>query len=428
MLKSNRYDKSIMLFAGDLAIFYLGLFLTLTLRYGSLPTAKLWDVHRWPFLFVYALWVIVFYVVGLYDVGKIISLSKLAYILRTMAVSAGLAVLLFYFVPYFKITPKTNLFIDAAIVSGLIWLWRKTFLKITAKGSKIKLFFRGDSQEISAFRGFINVNPHLGYKSVADASDADIIVVPTEAKQEPAVVMELYDRLLSGKTIIGFDRIYESMTGMVPVSLIGKAWFWENMMEINKQKFEKIKRWLDIVLALLLGTLFLITFPMIAVAIKLTSPGPVFYRQKRVGKSGKVFEILKYRSMCQDAEKNGAAWAQKNDSRITFFGNIMRKTRIDELPQFWNVLKGDLSFAGPRPERPEFVQELVQKIPHYAMRQLVKPGLSGWAQINFPYGSSVGDAVQKLQYDLYYIKNRSLMLEISILLKTIMAIVKREGR
>ena len=132
--------------------------------------------------------------------------------------------------------------------------------------------------------------------------------------------------------------------------------------------------------------------------------------------------------MTNNAERDGAKWAEKNDKRVTLVGNILRKTRIDELPQILNVLKGNLSFIGPRPERPEFISDLSEKIPHYKMRHIIKPGLSGWAQINFPYGSSVDDSMQKLQYDLYYIKNRSLVLEVIIILKTIMTVLKREGR
>jgi len=168
--------------------------------------------------------------------------------------------------------------------------------------------------------------------------------------------------------------------------------------------------------------------PLIGALIKLNSAGPIFYRQKRVGKNGKIFEIAKFRSMFKDAEKNGAQWANEKDERITGMGKILRKTRIDELPQLWNVLKGEMSFIGPRPERPEFVEELQKQIPHYVMRHLVKPGLSGWAQIKFPYGASVEDAMEKLQYDLYYIKNRSFVLDLAITARTIAAVLSREGR
>ncbi|MFH1534764.1 MAG: sugar transferase, partial [Patescibacteria group bacterium] len=223
-------------------------------------------------------------------------------------------------------------------------------------------------------------------------------------------------------------KFYESVTGKIPVSLIDKTWFLENLLEINKQTFEKFKRVVDIIFSIILFIPFIIVYPFAALAIKINSKGPVFYKQKRVGKNEKFFEILKFRSMVADAEKNGAEWAKENDKRITIAGNILRKTRIDELPQIWNVLKGDLSFVGPRPERPEFVQELENQIPHYSMRHLVRPGLSGWAQINFPYGASVEDATEKMQYDLYYIKNRSFLLEISIMLKTIMTLLSHSGR
>lgn len=417
-----------MLLAGDVVILYIGLLAALTLRYGSLPSQILWNKHKWPFLFVNVVWITIFYIAGLYDPGKFLSSSKITYILKTMAAGVAVAILMFYFVPYFIIAPKTNLFIDAAIVTALLWLWRKVFKKIIAKSAKVTIFFLGVSAETASFANFIGAHPQFGYKVTDNISEADIIVTSSEVDDHPEMEKALYNMVLSGRTIIGFEIFYESIVGKVPVSTIGKSWFLRNLMEINKQRFEKIKRWSDIVMAGLLFVPFLIILPAVAAIIKLSSKGPVFYRQKRVGKNGRVFDIVKFRSMLKDAEKNGAEWAQKNDKRRTFIGKIIRRTRIDELPQLWNILKGDLSFIGPRPERPEFALELAEKVPHYSMRQLVKPGLSGWAQINFPYGASVEDATEKLQYDLYYIKNRSLFLELSIMLKTIMTLIRREGR
>lgn len=160
-------------------------------------------------------------------------------------------------------------------------------------------------------------------------------------------------------------------------------------------------------------------FPIIAVAIKLTSPGPIFYSQKRVGKDGKIFTLYKFRTMVQDAEKEGPRWAKEKDERVTKIGNILRRTHLDELPQAINLLRGDISLVGPRPERPEFVAILEKEIPHYRLRELVKPGIVGWAQLNFPYGDSIEDAREKLKYDLYYIKNRSILFDIIITLKSI---------
>jgi lipopolysaccharide/colanic/teichoic acid biosynthesis glycosyltransferase len=165
-----------------------------------------------------------------------------------------------------------------------------------------------------------------------------------------------------------------------------------------------------------------------AAAIWFETGLPILYRQKRVGESGRVFEIFKFRSMRVDAEKDGVAqWAKKNDDRVTRVGKLLRVMRIDELPQLINVLRGDMSFVGPRPERPPFVNELSRKVPFYASRHSVKPGITGWAQIRYPYGASVDDAVQKLQFDLYYVKNHSLFLDLVILLQTAQVILFRQG-
>ncbi|PYQ82399.1 MAG: hypothetical protein DMG01_01075, partial [Acidobacteria bacterium] len=166
----------------------------------------------------------------------------------------------------------------------------------------------------------------------------------------------------------------------------------------------------------------------IAIAIRLTSRGPVFYRQRRVGQNGQLFHVHKFRSMCQDAEAaSGAVWAAKGDARITPLGRILRRTRLDELPQFWNILCGHMSLVGPRPERPEFVGALSQQIRFYAQRHIVKPGLTGWAQVRYTYGASVEDALEKLQYDLFYIKHMSITMDLMIMLETVKTVILRRG-
>jgi lipopolysaccharide/colanic/teichoic acid biosynthesis glycosyltransferase len=175
-------------------------------------------------------------------------------------------------------------------------------------------------------------------------------------------------------------------------------------------------------------TLGLPLMGLTALAVRLTSPGPILYHQVRVGQNGKLFTIHKFRSMRADAEAaTGAVWARQNDSRITPIGRFLRKTRLDELPQLWNVLKGDMSFVGPRPERPEFVADLTKQIPFYGQRHVVKPGLTGWAQVSYSYGASVEDALAKLQYDLFYIKHLALSLDLFIMVKTIKTVVLRRG-
>jgi len=169
-------------------------------------------------------------------------------------------------------------------------------------------------------------------------------------------------------------------------------------------------------------------FPIIALAIKFDSAGPVFFKQVRVGNKEKMFNLYKFRTMCQDAEeKSGAIWAAKNDPRVTKLGSLFRKSRIDEIPQLYNVLKGDMSFVGPRPERPEFVEKLKQVIPYYSKRHFIKPGLTGWAQVRYPYGATVEDAIEKLRYDLFYIKNLSPFLDTLIFFETIKVVLFGRG-
>ena len=180
--------------------------------------------------------------------------------------------------------------------------------------------------------------------------------------------------------------------------------------------------------ALIGGLLSLPIALLTAILITIESPGPVFYRQERVGKNGKTFMLMKFRSMVVDAEREGPVWASHRDDRTTRVGKVIRKLRIDEIPQFWSILRGEMSFVGPRPERRHFVSQLAREIPYYEQRHLIAPGLTGWAQIKYPYGASVDDARQKLQYDLYYIKNQSLVLDAIILFETIKIIIFGRGQ
>ncbi|MBW1703193.1 MAG: exopolysaccharide biosynthesis polyprenyl glycosylphosphotransferase [Deltaproteobacteria bacterium] len=188
-----------------------------------------------------------------------------------------------------------------------------------------------------------------------------------------------------------------------------------------------MKRLIDLSISALI---IIITLPLLAVtalAIRLDSPGPVFFKQQRVGKGGKVFSVWKFRSMYKDAEQNGAVWADKSDPRVTRVGRVIRFLRIDELPQLWNIFRGEMSLIGPRPERPEFVRELTASIPYYDIRHSVSPGITGWAQVNYPYGASVEDALHKLEYDVYYIKNMSLFLDFKIFIRTIGVVLFGQG-
>jgi sugar transferase (PEP-CTERM system associated) len=237
----------------------------------------------------------------------------------------------------------------------------------------------------------------------------------------------LLDCRLGGIQITDLARFFERVHGQVPIESLKVSWLIYGNGYRQDWLRSFVKRTFDLLAS---AALLLIALPIMAVTaliILLESGAPVIYRQQRVGYRGVPFTVLKFRSMARDAEKNGHVWAVVNDSRVTPFGRIIRRCRIDELPQLFNVLKGEMSFVGPRPERPEFVAMLTEQIPFYAVRHSVKPGITGWAQVRYSYGATVEQTVKKLEYDLYYVKNHTLVLDLVILLETIRVVVLGEG-
>jgi len=254
-----------------------------------------------------------------------------------------------------------------------------------------------------------------------------IILALTERRGN-LTINKLVSCKLIGVRIIDYPNFYESMTGKIPVESINPSWLVNSKGFLITPFIQVMKRILDIILSSLLLLMTLPFLPIVIFLVKYKSPGPIFYLQKRVGENGENFTIFKFRSMKINAEQEtGAAWAKESDPRISKFGHLIRKTRIDELPQLINVLNGKMSFIGPRPERPEFVQQICQATPYYMERHAVKPGITGWAQVMYPYGSSLGDSIEKLRYDLYYINNLSLFLELLIVFETIKVILFRKG-
>jgi exopolysaccharide biosynthesis polyprenyl glycosylphosphotransferase len=375
-----------------------------------------------------------------------------------MIVNTALAVFFFYFLPAFGLTPKTILFLQLAIFVSLFLVWRilygEILRRIGAAGNLVLVGTRSASLELA--RNIVD-HPELGYnivalfnldggkiprwatesgilagdnlsqlKKIVRQGEVDTVIVSNELY--PEIFSSLSKLLPAGVDFYNLSGFWEELNRSLPISEMDEPRFLESLGGTRKQFYETRKRFLDILSALFLGFFLLIFTPFVAFGIRLNSSGPIFYRQKRVGKGGKVFEAFKFRTMIADAERNGARWAKKNDSRVTKFGRLLRITRIDELPQLINVLRGEMSLIGPRPERPEFVKKLEKQIPHYGLRHIVRPGLTGWAQVNYPYGASIKDASRKLRYDLYYLKHRSLVLDAEIILKTIKVVVGREGQ
>lgn len=264
----------------------------------------------------------------------------------------------------------------------------------------------------------------------ASANHIDEIVVAVDDRRRGLPINDLLDCKLNGIAVMDLVGFFERETGRIMLEFVTPGWMvfsdgfqFGNVRSLSKRIFDLVASFV-----LLMATWPIMLITVIAIWLEDGFRAPVVYRQKRVGVRGQPFDLLKFRSMCTDAEKEGeAVWAQKNDSRVTRVGRFIRKCRIDELPQIINVLSGDMGFVGPRPERPQFVNELTQRIPHYAARHQVKPGIAGWAQLCYPYGSDEKDAEQKLQFDLYYVKNNSLFLDFLILVGTVEVVLMGKG-
>jgi len=455
------FGYKILLLIGDALLLYLALWLSLSLRYPHEMSWMLFLKHIRPFTVVYALWLAIFYANNLYNLTRLRDQLNIYFdVVRALLIGGIIAVIVFYLLPYSDLTPKRLLLMDAAIFGALAIAWRTLFFRLLGKYLPINnVAIIGITIRSLELARQLLAQPHKGYHLSALVPDSpQRNPVPEDISSKVKIIENPYDLLRHLKensinTIItasadlnqsllskffeylplqirfcSLPDFYEEFTAKVPVAALGHAWFLDNINETDKRSFDLVKRFLDIIIS---GTLLIALFPLIVLAgllVAITSPGPIIYAQKRMGKKNKIFTAYKIRTMIKDAEKTGAVWAQKNDPRITRVGKILRKTRLDELPQLVNVLRGEMSFIGPRPERPEFVNKLATKIPFYQTRHLVKPGLTGWAQVNFPYGASVKDAMEKLQYDLYYIKRRSLSLDLSIIIRTIVIVLGFKGQ
>jgi len=449
--------KRFFLFLGDVAILYLSLYLTLFIRYGQDFNSQI-SSHLIPFSVLFTLWLIVFYIANLYELNFSKNSAEFySSLFTSIAVSAAISVLFFYLIPNIQIAPRRNLLIYIAVFTGLISLWRWLYNKILGKTFRNNTIIVGFNQLAYDLAKFLNRNPQYGYnlkyaldvseqaafsfqnidfRQVRGAKDIEriienehinTIILSPESYKLPDIIDVFYKVGKRNVQFINLASAYEKIMKKVPLEAVNQLWFLENVSRGEKRLYELLKRTSDLILALIGTAVLLILFPIIAPAIKFASPGPVFYRQKRVGKGGKTFEIIKLRTMIENAEQNGAVWAQKEDPRVTKFGRFLRKTRLDELPQVINILKGEMSVVGPRAERPEFVEKLKKEIPFYEERLLVRPGLSGWAQINYEKDLDHNDTKEKLQYDLYYIKNRSFTIDMAVVLKTIKTVISATG-
>lgn len=429
--------RKILLAIGDVALLYISLVAMVFFAYLEDFNRSVFLDHFYPFNFLHIIWLLAFYVLGFYELN--IFNNKPTFYSRFFGgilISLITGMIFFYIIPS-GVAPKTNLLVDLFIFIILALFWRSIFHSIFSSYFQNKIVVIGSNPQSQKFAESIKENPQFGYKLSAvipiDSKDIgaqienkkiDTLVLAEDLEPNTPAEKNIYRFLPLKADFMDLSRAYEIIFGKIPVKSLNQVWFLENFK--GKKFYDHTKKMMDVFLSIFF---LLITLPLwiiIVPAIKISDKGPVFYRQERMGKNKEKFLLIKFRSMEKDAEKHGPKWAEKEDPRITKVGKVLRKIHLDELPQLINILKGDISLIGPRPERPEFVENLEEEIPYYHLRHLIKPGFTGWAQINFRYSRSVEDSLQKFQYDLYYIKNRSLMLDIQILLKTFSLFFKEE--
>tara|TARA_R110002049_G_scaffold2372_8_gene17483 strand:+ start:1074 stop:2465 length:1392 start_codon:yes stop_codon:yes gene_type:complete len=418
--------------------------------------------ENWNWIFVLIIYISIFGTVfELYDLQKS---SKIEKVYTNIVLAVSVTVLFYFLTPFFTPVLPDNrlqiLFFYFSILTAL-FIWR--FLYITFVVSPRfykKVLIIGETSNIETiveafkaadpnykivgfincetnrtkrvkFKGIVEYSPKQIYQVIKDENISEIVIASYNSE---AITSDIYRDLITllegGFPIKEYTQVYEDMMQRIPVQFVGKDFYkYFPFSRSNQNKmYLFFHRIFDMVISFVGVLIGMVLLPFVLLGNAIANRGTLFYTQERIGKNGHLFKIIKFRTMVKNAEKDGAVWAEKNDVRITPFGKFLRNTRLDEIPQFVNILKGDMSLIGPRPERPHFVRELSQILPFYETRHIIKPGLTGWAQVKTRYGSSVDDSLLKLQYDLYYIKHRSFFLDINILIKTLSTVIFYRGQ
>jgi len=441
----------VVLLAGDIVVFTLALWATLGLRYFSLPSWDLFKLHIVPFSFLFAAWAVVFFLAGLYGKHTRLFRSRLAStILYAQIINVVIAALFFFFVPAFGLAPKTILVLYLLVSFILIFLWRvgvyphlrsRRRLKgvLIAAGADAHALaeeIASDARYPFAFEYVIDTAKSPSHEviqqacRVAEEDDVTFLVVDLSDKAAASALPIIYDAAFHKRhfALIDAVELYQEVFDREPLSLITYEWVLGNISA--SRLYDSVKRTIDFTFALIGGVVSLIVYPFVILAIKLEDGGSIFIVQERVGRFQHPVRILKFRSM--NGNDEGVYGARgKSTLKVTRVGYWLRLLRIDELPQLWNVVRGDLSVVGPRPELPALAAQYSARIPYYNARYLVAPGLTGWAQVRHDrhphHGTDIVETKEKLSYDLYYLKHRSLLLDIFIMLQTIRIVFTARG-
>jgi exopolysaccharide biosynthesis polyprenyl glycosylphosphotransferase len=381
--------------------------------------------------------VIIFYLSNFYQYSEL--QNKFIIFKRTagaVVLSGIVSITAFYlFGQLFELTPKINLLILCAVFLLVNWAWRILVLNIFTAGAT-KIMILGDAPLLNDIESYIQKNPHAGYqiaekigslkendvaslaKMIKDKKINTVIIQPNIAK-DFSTLRTVFQLLPTEVNLVNAWDFYEILFEKVPLKDLEENWFIEKI-STHRPFYDAFKRLTDVVLSIILGIIFLPFGLVFAFLIKVTSRGPAIFKQERMGKNNRTFNLFKFRTMntWRGGKDGTPAWTEEKDPRITAFGRALRFTHFDEIPQLWNIAKGDISFTGPRPERVELA-ETFSKFPYYEIRHIIKPGLSGWAQINYKPSASLEEAYEKLCYDIYYVKNRSIFLDFIIIFKTV---------
>lgn len=437
---SNR-AKTLLLLIVDAGILLLSLGIIVYIRKSGNPTPIYIERHLNLFSILFPLWILMYFIEGLYTLRTYNPANLSISIIRGTLFSVILSFITIYLLPMkVGVSPKTNLALIGIIVLPLMFAWRISFFRYFAVSRRLRgTVIIGSKDTISLVHEEIKKKPHLGYKitgaytsdiqKLPDIKGAELIAIERNVTKSSELYLDIFRMLGSEVEIVDLAAFAERISGKIPIRAIDESWFIEYCGHQESRSYDALKNIIDRTIAVLM-LIMLIPLIIILLPVLLIVHGrPIFFTQIRTGLNNKTFILYKLRSMVIDAEKAGAQWAKPGDARITPLGKFLRKSRLDELPQLINILKGDMSLVGPRPERPEIItSQLAPHIPFYSLRHLVKPGVTGWAQVTFRYGFSKEDSLEKLQYDLFYVKNKSIWLDILIILKTIKTILTGAGQ
>jgi lipopolysaccharide/colanic/teichoic acid biosynthesis glycosyltransferase len=412
-----RWENTI-LFLGDVVCFNVCLWLSLYLRHAELPGQLFWD-HLCPFLMIYALWAGVFLVMGLYEKHTHVFKKRLPEtIFNAQIINSIIAALVFYLMPQSNMGPKTILVIYLLISFPLIVIWRFQAIRIFRPRNREKAFFLAEGEEAEELFEEINTNPRYPFFLERSSDNASLVVADFSSKGVTPLLPSFCDLVLRGVTFIDFTSLYENIFDRVPLSTIQPEWFLKNASQAS---YDLAKRVIDILIVL---PLIILSLPIYVFLFPFIS-SPFLIKQERIGQNGKIIKVTKIRTMKVDDK---GKWLQEGDNRVTKIGKLLRATHLDEIPQFFSILKGDLSLTGPRPDIVDLGVHLENEIPYYAMRRLVRPGLSGWGQIKQEAPpQSVEESKKRLQYDFYYISHRSFFLDLKIIIRTLRVIFFGKG-